>query len=233
MTVSVLQERETSAAGASASLALAFSSNTTAGSSIHTSTTWGTAASSDWASVADTSNTYSAKSDIQNSAGHGQSMGHAWAQNIAGGADTVTMTYNSTPAFVGLIIREIGGAAAASIDGHNSATQTGISGTDAATVSATNTAQPALVSGISFDIGGVGTPVNGTGFGTSGIAAWVFGGATNDAKSEDKRVTSAASQSATFTPAGVADYFTFIGIFDETGAAGSGDSSTPILNMVL
>jgi hypothetical protein len=217
MTISVLQERETSTSASVSSLALAFSSNLTAASSIHAV---GTSNDSNASfTCADTANgSYGAALDNIDAPGGAdlQRAAHFKFDNSASGADTVTITLNTSAGFVGILIREIGGTSG--FDTHVGRLQTGPgAGTDAvSTGNATPSVQPGLISAFAQDMSAFNTPAVGTGF-TAGIAAFSgFGGAAM-ARSESKRYTSTAAQAATFTGVVSDDYVTLAAFFKESG----------------
>lgn len=213
MSASILQERETSATATGANISLAFVSNNTAGSAIHAIASWGTKLA-DLTSFTDTNNTYGAVLDFIFDDNNSQSVGHSIAVNIAAGVNTVQANFSNTPGFRRILIREIGGVSVSPNDGHNgqwqSAPGTGTDAISSGTVA--NAAQPAFMSAVCADSGGV-FPIAGTGFST-GINAWI-----NKATSEHQSVTDTSAKAATFTGTGTPSTLTVMAMFDEAPAA--------------
>lgn len=220
MTVSILQERETSATASASSIALAFSSNVTAGSSIHSLC----ASNSDNASYtcADTANgSYGAALD--NTANSlGLRLSHFKLDGSAAGADTVTSTLNTATANPAIWIREIGGTSGYDTHKANAQGSPG-TGTDAVTTgTAAPSVQPGLLSGFCFN-NIWRTPLVGTGF-TSGAKGWLFGNAPGAeyAQAEHVRYTATTAIAATFTVTtggGTDTYLTAAAFFKESAAA--------------
>src|SRR5258708_7884658 len=110
MTISVLQERQSSGSSAGVtSFSLAFSSAVTAGSAFHVigqhdSSVTGTPAFSD-----SKSNTYGTGvlDAVTDTTGQARTM-HQVANNVASGTTTVTLTFGATASFPALWIKEIG-----------------------------------------------------------------------------------------------------------------------------
>jgi hypothetical protein len=132
-------------------------------------------------------------------------MSHATSANHAAGATTVTLTPSVSSQWMGMIIREIGGVSASPVDGTN--INTGASGTTGS-VSATNSNQPALWSGVGY------SPNNGTVTATTGTSDSMFWGRTSHL-----RVTTAASQAASYSYTTTDGNMCAIAIFDEGSAA--------------
>jgi hypothetical protein len=206
MPASIIQEIQTFTNASVSSLGLAFGSAVTAGNAVAAGGTDGGASGVTHSWADNNSGSYSAAARVYD-ATNNTGLSVAGANNHAAGATTVTMTLSAASAFVGVWIAEAGGVSTTALDGKNAAV--------ALTVSATNANQPALVWGICMDGTGAGTPVPSGGL-AGGINGWVFG--TNLGASGNKRVTTAASQSATFTTNGT---LTGILIFDEAGGGGA------------
>lgn len=214
MTASVLQERATDVNTSASSLALAFSSNVTAGSAIHVGTATFGASGVTFTITDNNGGSYTSNLDAINDATNTSSMTHAYAANHAAGATTVTATPSSSND-IHLVIREIGGVGTAPLDGHNKVGPAA----SPQTVSATNANQPALWSAIGLQDTSHSTPTT-----TNGVAGitWANDGSGSDGKVSSKRVTTAASQSEIFTSSGDT-ILAVIAIFDE---AAGGDVPT-------
>lgn len=121
--------------------------------------------------------------------------------NTAAGTPVVTVTYGITALNRGLWINEVRNAAVSPLDGSAGQTQASPgNGTDAITSgTATNTNQPGLILGLSFDDRTVApvAPAPGTAFIDNG-AGWTFAGG-NQARLESKRITTTTAVAATFT----------------------------------
>lgn len=211
MTASVLQERQTSNGGATVpSVSLAFSSNLTAGSTLHVVGSQGQASTVTY-TFSDTVNAYTSQEKSYDT-GNNQGIGHGTAVNVAAGATTVKVTFSVSSAFTALWIREIGGVGTASLDGHNSADNTGGTGS----VTATNANQPALISAVA-----VASSTPAATSGTQDSSGWLFGTVTNFGTSSHQRITTTGSQSASFSS--TSGLCSVIAIFDEsTGATVQG-----------
>lgn len=135
--------------------------------------------------------------------------------NSAAGSNAVTATFSANQNTAAIWVIELSGAKTASaIDTHNHADQSAPgTGANAITVSATNTAQPAMVVGLSSAITGSGdiAPNSGTGY-TAGIKAFGVSGTDAQGRSEWKRVTNTASQAATFTVTAGNDLLRYLSI---------------------
>lgn len=217
MTISVLQERETSlGSGNVSSVSLAFSSTVTSLSSIHT---LGTSNSSNNSLTCadDVNGTHGAALDTGDN-GLGAYAADFKLDNAASGTTTVTITLALTPAsFSGVAIREIGSTSG--YDTHKGVNQASPgTGTDAITTTTTApSVQPGLLSVFSFDSNGR-APTAGTGF-TLGAKGWKFTTANNYMTTEHLRYTSTSAIAATATSAvggGSDTYLTFAAFFKET-----------------
>jgi hypothetical protein len=221
MTAAVLQERETSTAASVSSLALAFTSNVTAANAIHAI---GTAADSSTQTCADSLNgTYGASLNALDDATNLQRMDHWKFNNSLGGANTVTLSLSSASTSTGIWIKEISGVTTTAFDKSAGQLQTApTTAADALTSGATATlsAQPALVSGLSVITGAAsGIPAVGTGF-TDGGAGWA---GISAARSENERVTGTTGVAATFTAASNVAHLTVVAVFTEAAAGSAGD----------
>jgi hypothetical protein len=138
--------------------------------------------------------------------------------NVAVGAETVTITYDASRANVAAAWVEAGGVKTASFD----VTATGRSqaapgtSTDAtASNAATNTVQPALIIGASWDLTG-NAPAAGTGFTSALLADFAALGSSGQLRVEYKRITTTTSVTATFTATvGANTHLNVMNILDE------------------
>ena len=174
-------------------IAIAFASNNTAGNHIYVWGGCGGAATS--ISVADTlGNTYTQIEFLLDTSN--QCMAHWYAQNILGGANTVTVTVPNK-AYRRIQISERSGlATTGSLDVFTKQAQASPgTGTDGATSTAvTTTVANACVVGAYQDVGGTQTTITaGTNFTSRGTVAGLVGA------TEDRNLAVAGSVSATFT----------------------------------
>lgn len=155
-----------------------------------------------------------------------ESYAHYYQANVTGSSDYVVSFYD-TLAFEGGRLQYIGVTAyeiinavtVSALVGHAEFGPTAYSGTttDSITGSVTNTAQPALIiasCGSNAGTAPVAAPNAGTGFTDLG-AQWDFtgNGTSRWIRGESKRVTSATSQTVTFTPTGTDNYMTVVAAF--------------------
>jgi len=221
MTISVLQERQTSLNSANASsIALAFSSADTPGSSIHVFCSAVDSAASFTCSDS-VNGSHGAALDTIDQAGDTQRLAQFKFDNTAAGTPTVTITPNTSVGFLAIWIREIGGTSGYD-SAHKTALQTTIgNGTDNVTTGtqAPNN-QPGLLSGLGICTSNFNLPAAGTGF-TAGINGWDFT-VSNTAVSESKRYTSLTAIAATFSNSGGSNNFaTLAAFFKESASAAS------------
>lgn len=222
MTISVLQDRQVSNGGTSvSSIALAFSSNLTAGSALHG---LGTHVGSDSPTIAYTdnnSNTWgSGTLDLANDTVGGIKTFHQTSQNLNSGACTVTITFTGTPpSFASIWIREIGGAASTgNPSGHNGVFS---SSTTSQAISATNTSNPALISVLSCNSNTQEVPsLDASLTASSANPGWNFGGGISSTVAGHKRITTTASQTVTNTQASADALVSVMAIFLEAGGGG-------------
>lgn len=214
MTISVLQVASVDPVPSATTTALAFGSNITAGSWIVglTMTNFTT-----FSGVTDTlGNTLTLRQTALSSAGPGNQKLYAYAgRSASGGADTVTFTYASSTSFRPAYLLEIAGASVAAYDGGNNNDQTApTTGTDAVVSgSAANASQPALIIGVSVRLSSTVQAAVGTGF-TAQSGNW-GGGSAAAVSVETKRITTAASQQATWTAAGNTEHLSLMIMLDE------------------
>lgn len=220
MTVSVLQERQTSVGGANASsIALAFSSADTVGSSIHTFCS-GVDTATSFTCSDSVNGSHGAALDTIDQNGDTQRLAQFKFDNTAAGTPTVTITPNVQTGFLAIWIREIGGTSGYDA-AHKTALQTSLgNGTDNVTTGtqAPNN-QPGLLSALGACTSNFVLPATGTGF-TAGINGWTFT-INNTAASESKRYTALTAIAATFSNSGGTQNFaTLAAFFKETAAGG-------------
>lgn len=142
-------------------------------------------------------------------------------ENVAVGAETVTITYDATRANVVAAWVEAGGVKSTALDvaaaGKVQATPT--TGTDLVTTnSATNTVQPALIIAASWNESGNG-PAAGTGYTSALLADWAALGGAGQLRIEYKRITATASQTATFTATINSTHLNVMNVLDEAVAS--------------
>lgn len=212
MTISVLQETQISQSATAASLAKAFTSNITAGSSIHVITV---VAPGTTVTIAD--NVNGSYGSPIGSAGNPQ-VQHWRKDNAGAGATTVTASFSPSVGFPALWIAEIGGTSGYDTQASNPQT----SGTTRTSGTATPSAQPGLIHAIGYDDTGANGIAADTGSGFSaGITGWDFGSGGFTACSESKRYTSLTAAAATFGVTTGSDTTGVVAaFFIETGAAG-------------
>src|ERR1700722_17740095 len=216
--VSILQEKASQNAGAGTTQATTLTS-TTAGDAVNCYVI--SEAFSTTVGVADTHNTYTASApspltDVS-------ADWYLWtftAPNINGGSLTITATASAGNSSTPLMIycEEIGDPSVSPVDGQNAATQSS-AGTPISSGNATNSHQPALISGFAWSGNNQGV---GTGF--TQTAVWTsFSGVTYQFLTENQRIAGTGSQAATFTQTmGYIKASAFITMFDEkTLASGS------------
>lgn len=191
--ISVLQETQTSNNATGTTIALAFSSPVTAGSSIHVFASCANIGTPTMSCADSLNGTYGSYLDSINSSAGGQINSHWKFDNSAGGTITITVTFSATETFRSIWIREIGNSAG--YDKH-AAQEQAAPGTGTNAVSsgtATPSSQPGLISAMAQEVVGSAGYSVGTGF-TIGISGW---GST--ALSESYRYTSTTARAATFT----------------------------------
>lgn len=238
MTVSVLQERETSnGATAAPTITLAFLNPVTPGSSIHVICGSIDQASTTFACADSVNGSYgTAKDLINDTLGSDQFvMAQFVFDNTASGTPTITITPGASSGFLAVCIREIGGTSGYDgPNGHAAQQQSGPPGTGANAVSsgtATPSVQPGLISALSNDPSDTNAPTAGTGF-TSGISGWQFGLGSPSMRTESKRYTATSAVAATFTGTSATDsYITFAAFFKES-AAGSSFPPLPSIGLI-
>jgi hypothetical protein len=219
MTISVLQERQSSnGSGAAASIQLAFSGAVTPGSSIHVICSSIDTATSFTCSDS-VNGSYGAALDTIDQTGDTQRLAHFKFDNTAAGTPTVTITPNTSIGFLAIWIREIGGTSGYD-SAHKTALQTALgNGTDNITTGtqAPNN-QPGLLSALGVCTSNFVLPSAGTGF-TAGANGWTFG-TSNTACTESKRYTATTAIAATFSNAGGSNNFASLAAFfkESTGA---------------
>jgi hypothetical protein len=217
MTISVLQERETSVIASVSTISIALLSPVTAGSSLHS---FAAVNDAQTCTVDDNVNgTHGTFLDSIDDAGDGELVRQFKFDSSASGTITVKNTASAATGFAGIWAREIGGTSG--YDGAHHANLQLAPGTGAnalTSLTATPSVQPGLLSAMSTNIDGNSTPVISAGF-TTGLAGWSFGLGTNSSQSESKRYTALSAIAATFTATTGADnYATLAAFFKEIGS---------------
>lgn len=126
-------------------------------------------------------------------------------ENTAAGTPTVTATFSATTQFRGIIIVELDGVAAASLDKHTAQAQVN-PGTGANAVTSGNTAtlagQPNIVIAFSMNTSGTSGPPNvGTGYTSQGVG-WAWDNGFNTIRVESKNTSATTAVAGTFTATG-------------------------------
>jgi len=219
MTISVLQERQTSVgSGNAASIQLAFASPVTPGSSIHVFCS-GVDTATSFTCSDSVNGSYGAALDTIDQVGDTQRLAHFKFDNTASGTPTVTITPNVSVGFLAIWIREIGGTSGYD-SAHKTALQTALgNGTDNVTTGtqAPNN-QPGLLSALGACTSNFALPTAGTGF-TAGANGWDFT-VSNTTCTESKRYTALTAIAATFSNAsGTQNFATLAAFFKESASA--------------
>jgi hypothetical protein len=212
MPASILQERQNSGNASVSNISIAFSSNLTAGSCVHAIASQGAGSGTSYA-FTDTINTYTTPTtswDATESTG----LAQCTAKNVAAGPTTVKVTFGVANASPAIWVREVGGVTTNPVDGSNI---NNFAAATAFSLSATNASQPALVSALMILDSGANTPSATSG--TQDVLGWTFGGATSLGVTSHQRVTTAASQTASFSSPGSDTGNIAVTIFDELPAA--------------
>lgn len=197
-----------------ASLSKAFGSNTTAGNLIVVGMTYDISTSPVPTCSDSAGNTYSSVV-VNANPGDSQSAAACWAQNIVGGADTVTVNWTNSPCCRGIQISEFSGVAAVNAaDVTAGANGSALAGTDVVNSgSATTTSDGQLIFAVHDDTnGGCTTATAGTG----------FSGMTNlssvSLHTEYKVQSTAGPVNATVSCSGAGDYAITMLTFRAAGA---------------
>ena len=149
----------TTGATTAPSMSLTFGSNNTAGNLIVLTTTWDTGGATSFTCADTRGNTYSSAYIVADSV-QNQSLGICYAYNIGAGANTVTVTYNGSPAFRYMTASEYSNVLATSdpFDGNSGNFTTGSAGSDGYTsLTATTATHGDLVFGALFNDSGSST----------------------------------------------------------------------------
>jgi hypothetical protein len=229
--IRILQVASVDPTTSATTTALAFGSNTTAGSTI---VAVGFENFSSITGFTDTlGNTFTLRQTAQSSSGPGNDKLAAFtAPNPAGGADTVTLTLGSSQIIRPVYLIEIGGAAASSYDTgtNNDQTSPGTGTNGVTSGNATNTSQPALIVAASLALFNTNAPAAGSGF-TGQTAAWGnSSGSGSGLLVESQRITTTSAIAATFTAAVNSEHMTLMLILNELV---SGNQQLPLLNARL
>lgn len=213
MTASVIQENSAQNASASATCPVALN-GVKAGNAIQVLAQINSTAAID--SVADGTNTYTLLDTWVDSA-QGRRYAHYVAVNVQAGNYTIVATFHFAITSGAIWVKEIGGVTTNPVDGHHGQNQaTPTTGTDATTSgTATNSVQPALISGFCANSQNASFPSAGTGF-TSGSSG--AGAVSASYRTESKRITTTTAVAATFTAVSNVSHNSCMAIFDERGA---------------
>jgi len=214
-TISYVQGNTSAPSGGATTVALAYSSNTTAGDLLVASAAWdltntSTASCSD--SAGNAWSTAVLKLDPTSGGGNNDGLIVCYAPNVVGGADTVTVTFGATSSSRLMAIHEYSGAAKVNpVDVTASNTAAGTTATDGVTSTAAVTNQNGdLIFGTTYnDTASTTTITAGTGFTQRTLASTFM-------MNEDKTQSTAGSVAATDTYAAAKRYISAMVAFKAT-----------------
>lgn len=239
MAIAVSQERATQNSATGTTIALAYSSACTVGSTFHAAGSCDTSGAVTISNFSDgTNGTWPANLNDINDTGNAQRHGHAaFTNNASSGTPTVTCTFSATASARGIAIKEITGGVTTAPDTHTGQDQTSVgTGTDAiSSGNATNANQPALISAFTLNTATTSTTAStGTGF-TTGAAYWSgIYGTGNKGFSESERITTTTAKAATYTASGSGlNWITLMAVFDEASAGAATGRQTDWPNPVI
>lgn len=204
MTYAFVQKKQNSISGGSSTTVASGNSDTaiTAGNALFWIVAYN-AASARTITMAGNSNTYTEVGNFRDTT---TQIGLIWgyAENVNGGTTELTATFNASVSSRSICFAEYSGlridgtiyGANEDAEGNQATPGTGTDGVTTGNI--TPGQQPGVLVGFAFDVIAGNTPNSGTGFTDRG-GVWVFGGANNFARLEDKRVTSTSAVAATFT----------------------------------
>lgn len=222
MAVSILQERQTSnGSGGASSIALAFSSSVTSGSSIHTMCGSDDTAAASFTCSDSVNGSHGTAIDSFDDSGNAYRVSQFNFDNTASGTPTVTITPNVSAGLLAIWFREVGNTSGKDGAQHviNRQISPGTSTDGTTSGSLTPSVQPGLTSGLCLNTANFSLVSAGTGF-TNGLTGWQVGTGSDLARSESLRYTTTTSKSATFTATdGAATYCTFAVLYKETSGA--------------
>lgn len=161
-------------------------------------------------------NSYTLVQTAQSSAGPGNQKFYLYAAyNAVGGANTVTIAYAAATSIRPILLLEVGGTAAAPLDGsnHNEQATPGTGAGAVVTGTASNSAQPALAIGFSLPLFSNSTPAAVAPYTSAGT----FWTTATTGRCESLALTTTASQQATFTAsAGSTDHLSLLIILNHS-----------------
>jgi uncharacterized phage infection (PIP) family protein YhgE len=208
---SILQETFAENTAGATSLAKAFTSNITAGSSIHAV---GVAyADSATNTFSDGHNTYTSNLDHQTDGSNGIAQG--FALNATGVATTVTYTVSPSQG-LGLLIREVGGCSTSAIDAHTGAF---VASGSQPSVNLTLVAAGALISAVCAELGAGSSVVAGSGYTSGQSNVWLDNNGTKTGTSESQHFATSGSKAVTFTDGSTGGMLVAMSFADLAGAA--------------
>ena len=208
-------------------MSASFPGNTASGDLIVVAVSWDTSANAQPTVSDSQGNTYALATTSNNTATD-QGLAVYYAANIAGGADTVTVTLNPSAGYRRLAVQEYSGIATTNpVDvTAEDINVNGSTSTDSVTsTSATTTVNGDLIFGVATQDSGTDTISAGTGF-AQRVA--VNNGSDNPMLTEDLVQNAAGSVAATFTLLTPGSYQAQMVAFK--GAGNSGPSAPPVIN---
>lgn len=219
MTQSILQFQSTDPSAAATATSLAFASNVTAGSTILVATLLNFTALGATPFTDTLGNTYTLVTKAQSSAGPGNQTLYLYAAyNSPAGANTVQLNLASSSSIRPLLILEVGGTAAAPLDGsaHNDQASPGTGAGAVLSGSASNAHQPALAIGLSIPLFVNSPPAAVSPYTSQGT--FFGGGSGSTGRCEYQNLTATSSQQATFTAtAGTTEHLSLLVVLDAAG----------------
>lgn len=161
-------------------------------------------------------NAYNLVQTAASTAGPGNQKFYVYAAyNAVGGANTVTIAYGGSTTLRPILLLEVGGTAAAPLDGsnHNDQTSPGTGAGAVVTGAASNTAQPALAIGFTMPLFSNSVPTAVAPYTSEGT----FWSATTTGRCEFLALTGTGSQQATFTAtAGTTEHLSLLVILNHS-----------------
>jgi hypothetical protein len=200
---------------------------------VHGCVAWNDGAGRTISSISDgTSNAYNIVDALHGTSGS-RFFTHFVAKNVPPGAYIITVTFSGSTSLLMLAAKEFANASTGTLDQHTAQVQTTPTTATGATTSgptAALNAQPAMISGWCFSTQYSGaTDFADTGAGFSSDTSQAFTTMGNFLVGENKRVTSTAAVSATFTSGGNFEHTTAVLVIDEASAAGGASGSRQML----
>lgn len=219
-----VQKKQNSISGGSSSTVASGASDSpiTAGNALFWAVAY-SAASARTITIAGNSNTYVEVGNFRDAT---TQIGLIWgyAENVNSGSTELTATFSAAVSSRSIMFAEYSGLRTdGTIYGTDEDAQgnqaTPGTGTDAVTTgSITPGEQPAVLIGFAFNVQAGNTPSAGSSFSDRG-GVWVFGGANNFARLEDRRLTATTAVAATFTATSNQRHLTAAVVLRETVSA--------------